>query len=48
MSTRKCTSMYIGGEEESSPVRLDPVVEFVARAPDDVIRLIAEIRRLRG
>ena len=40
--------VYIGGKQVSSPVRLDPIVEFVACAPDDVIRLIAEIRRLRG
>jgi len=40
--------VYDGGEHLRSPVRLDPIVEFVACAPEDVIRLIAEIRRLRG
>ena len=39
--------VYIGGELVRPPVRLDPIVEFVACAPNDVIRLIAEVRRLR-
>jgi hypothetical protein len=40
--------VYDGTAEVRSPVRLDPIIEFVACAPEDVIRLIAEIRRFRG
>jgi hypothetical protein len=40
--------VYTGRELVRSPVRLDPVIEFVGRAPGDVLRLIAEIRRPRG
>jgi hypothetical protein len=32
----------------SPEARLDAIVKFVAYAPEDVMRLIAEIRRLRG
>jgi hypothetical protein len=39
--------VYTGSEQVTSPARLDPIIEFVGSAPDDVIRLIAEIRRLR-
>jgi hypothetical protein len=39
---------YDGGAQVRSPVRLDPIIEFVACTPEDVRRLIAEIRRLRG
>jgi len=40
--------VYAAGELVRSPVRMDPIIEFVGCAPDDVIQLIAEIRRLRG
>src|SRR2546430_15815469 len=40
--------VYDGGEQLRSPVRLDSIVEFAACAPEDVMRLTAEIRRLRG
>lgn len=36
------------GQMTSPDVRLDSIIEFVARAPEDVMRLITEIRRLRG
>lgn len=40
--------IYCGTAQVSSPGRLDPIIEFVACAPEDVRRLITEIRRLRG
>ena len=40
--------VYTGIEQVRSPACLDLIVEFVACAPEDVIRLISEIRRLRG
>jgi hypothetical protein len=36
------------GKMTSPDARLDSIVDFVAHAPGDVMRLIAEIRRLRG
>jgi hypothetical protein len=36
------------GRLTSSDVRLDSIIEFIARAPDDIMRLITEVRRLRG
>jgi hypothetical protein len=37
-----------GHEQLTSPdTRLDSIIEFIARAPDDIMRLITEIRRLR-
>jgi hypothetical protein len=41
--------VYVGARRLTSPVaQLDAVIDFVAHAPSDVTRLIAEIRRLRG
>lgn len=41
--------MHLGTRQLTSPgARLDAVVDFVAHAPTDVARLIAEIRRLRS
>jgi hypothetical protein len=40
--------LYDGAAQVRSPVRLDPIIKFVACAPEDVRRLITEIRRLRG
>ena len=36
------------GRMTSPDARLDSIIEFVACAPEDVMRLIAEIRRLRA
>lgn len=36
------------GKMTSPDARLDSIVDFVAHAPGDVVRLIAEVRRLRG
>jgi hypothetical protein len=36
------------GKMTSPDARLDSIIDFVANAPGDVVRLIAEIRRLRG
>jgi hypothetical protein len=36
------------GQLTSPDVQLDQIIDFVARAPEDIIRLIAEVRRLRG
>lgn len=35
------------GELASPDAELDSIIEFVARAPEDIMRLIAEVRRLR-
>lgn len=41
--------VHLGAIRLASPdPRLDTVIDFVAHAPADVIRLIAEIRRLRN
>jgi hypothetical protein len=41
--------VHTGDRQLTSPdVRLDSIIEFVARAPEDILRLITEIRRLRG
>ncbi len=40
--------VHDGAAQVRSPARLDPIIKFVACAPEDVRRLIAEIRRLRG
>jgi hypothetical protein len=36
------------GQLTSPDERLDSIIEFVAHAPEDIMRLITEIRRLRG
>jgi hypothetical protein len=36
------------GRLTSPDVQLDQIIDFVARAPEDAMRLIAEVRRLRG
>ena len=36
------------GRLTSPDSRLDSIIEFVASAPEDILRLITEIRRLRG
>jgi len=36
------------GRLTSLDSRLDSIIEFVASAPEDIMRLITEIRRLRG
>lgn len=42
-------SRFIGGRELKSPnEQLDADVDFIAHAREDMPRLIAEIRRLRG
>jgi hypothetical protein len=41
-------NVYNGAGQVSSPARPDPIAGFAGCAPGDVIRLIAEIRRLRG
>jgi hypothetical protein len=41
--------VHLGTRQLTSPdARLDAVVDFVAHAPTDVARLIAEVRRLRS
>ncbi len=37
-----------GGQLTSPDAQLDQIIDFVARAPEDIMRLIAEVRRLRG
>jgi len=40
--------LYLASEQLVSPdIRLDAVIDFVANAADDILRLIAEVRRLR-
>ena len=36
------------GQLTSPDVQLNQIIDFVARAPEDTMRLIAEVRRLRG
>ena len=36
------------GQLVSPDARLDAIIELIAHAPEDVMRLISEIRRLRG
>ena len=36
------------GQLTSPDVQLDQIIDFVARAPEDIMRLIAEVRCLRG
>jgi hypothetical protein len=36
------------GRLTSPDVRLDSIIEFVASAPEDIMRLITEVRRLQG
>ena len=36
------------GQLTSPDVQLDQIIDFVARAPEDIMRLITEVRRLRG
>ena len=36
------------GRLTSPDARLDSVIDFVARGPEDIMRLITEVRRLRG
>jgi hypothetical protein len=36
------------GQLISPDAHLYQIIEFVARAPEDIVRLIAEVRRLRG
>jgi hypothetical protein len=41
--------VHLGARQLTSPdAQLDAVIDFVAHAPTDVARLIAEIRRLRS
>jgi len=41
--------VHLGARQLASPdARLDAVIDFVAHAPTDVARLIAETRRLRS
>jgi hypothetical protein len=40
---------HLGARQLTSPdARLDTVIDFIAHAPADVVRLLAEIRRLRS
>lgn len=36
------------GQPTSPDVQLDQIIDFVARAPEDIMRPITEVRRLRG
>lgn len=45
----KYVDLHLGARRLTSPdAQLDAVIDFVAHAPSDVTRLIAEIRRLRS
>lgn len=40
--------LHLGTRRLTSPdAQLDTIIDFVAHAPSDVVRLVAEIRRLR-
>ena len=42
-------SVHLGPDRLASPdPRLDLIIDFVGNAADDVLRLVAEVRRLRG